>query len=758
MGKFCDSPFFLLDDYFEATHETVDTVTSVIDTDSILWQDVRWENHPDGEVIWVDANNHVWIRYIVYTPGVDIDNSYLMGQNSGIWGAGSAGGGYWTRLWIDINGEMTEVKMRSDETGYRTGNFFNFTKWISGADFDPASEAYFRNNSYFHSYIDGLGDDYKNYINLKRPFMYFGKIYPQGGLDYHVEFHGLKDYIMNAIPYHQRTTNLTEFMEVYFDQIHHEYYNMLKTSISLLDAYEVDSDFLGYIASMFGVNLVEGMSEDQKREFVKNIIHFLKRKGTYSALYIIWQLLALLTTNRLNIYERWHDGATPTPPSLSSFEDKLYISYYDEDDYSCAGQQYYESLGTSAYPADYDGYGDNYTLSPHYKVEVDLSCQPLGADYIMDEDTADGLMSYWELVRPVSRVSSYYTLLSPITDFNGVEVPLYSSSETAVCNSVCVVPVFEPVVGSAIHIQLLSSSTWTFFHELSDQNIQVQCFDLNGEWMLPDSVKAQGDDFIIIEWATPRTGYAYAMVAEDSHTQVAPSGDWGVTHTIGQQELLTQFDDSFRYKFLPQNVELVDTNTYNVLFSDPTSGYGYGIGATYTHIQAASATTWTVNHSLNVNGIMVQCVDANWDKIMPDSMTIVSSNQVTLTFPDGLAGRAFVQQIGTTATQDTTMSGIISGGYFKVGSGDPAVTKVWNYVVENDINTDLFTIPAADVTVVETEDYWYVTGTGEFPNTTDDITEIGLFDISDNMIFYTYCDILHKPPNMGITIHYRIAR
>jgi hypothetical protein len=760
MGKFCDSPFFLLDDYFDATHETVARVSPVIDDSSLLWQDVRWENHPDGGALWIDANNHVWIRYIVYVPGVNAIDSYLQGGLQGIWGAGSEGGGYWTRLWININGELTEVKMRSDETDYRNGNFFNFTKWVSGAAFDPGSDAYFRNNSYFHSYVTGLGEDYENYINLKKPFMYFGKIYPRGSnpLDYHVEFHGLKDYVMNALPYQQRTDKLTEFMKVYFDRIHHEYYNLLKNSITLLDAYEVDSDYLGYISSMFGVNLVEGMTEAQKREFVKNIIHFLKRKGTYSALYIIWKLLALLTTNRLNVYERWHDGATPGPPSITSFEDKLYISYYDEDDYSCAGQFYYESLGTSAYPADYDGYGDSWTLSPHYKVEIDLSCEPLGDTYIIDEDTVDGLMEYWELVRPVSRVSSYYELLSPTTDFSGIEVSLYSSSETAVCNTKCVTPIFEPATGSAIHIQLLAGSTWTFHHELGAKNLQVQCFTLSGEWILPDSIKAQGDDFVIIEFATPRTGYAYAIIAEDTTTQVAPSADWNVFHTIGQRDILTQFDDSYRYKFLPQNVQLDSDAKYSVLFSDPTSGYGYGVGSSYTHTQAVTATTWTVNHFLNVNGIMVQCVDENWNKIFPEAMTVINANQCTLTFSEGEQGRAFIQGIGTAASQDTIMSGIISGGYFKVGVGDAAVTKIWNPVVENDVNTELFTIPREDIQIRETSSYWYVTGTGEYPNVTGDITEIGLFDIDDNLIFYTYCDIMHKPPNMGVTIHMRIAR
>lgn len=62
---------------------------------------------------------------------------------------------------------------------------------------------------------------------------------------------------------------------------------------------------------------------------------------------------------------------------------------------------------------------------------------------------------------------------------------------------------------------------------------------------------------------------------------------------------------------------------------------------TYEHTNAASA-SWTITHNLNSTMPMVQIYDANRQVIIPDTISIVDANTVTVTFSGAQAGRAVV--------------------------------------------------------------------------------------------------------------------
>ncbi|GAH88874.1 unnamed protein product, partial [marine sediment metagenome] len=115
-----------------------------------------------------------------------------------------------------------------------------------------------------------------------------------------------------ALPAHNRTTNLNEWLTVYFDEVHHEPYTMLKNLWSLMDAREIDLKWLGYIAQIYGIQINEGLSESTLREWVENLIYFLKRIGSYNALYVIWKVLLSNSSNVMNVYERWDEYCQPS--------------------------------------------------------------------------------------------------------------------------------------------------------------------------------------------------------------------------------------------------------------------------------------------------------------------------------------------------------------------------------------------------------------------------------------------------------------
>lgn len=63
---------------------------------------------------------------------------------------------------------------------------------------------------------------------------------------------------------------------------------------------------------------------------------------------------------------------------------------------------------------------------------------------------------------------------------------------------------------------------------------------------------------------------------------------------------------------------------------------------TYIHTQSTASTTWTITHNMKTGTPLVQAYDTNQQLIIPDTITIVDNNTVTLTVASAVAGRAIV--------------------------------------------------------------------------------------------------------------------
>jgi hypothetical protein len=952
-------------------------------------------------------------------------------------------GGYWTKLYIDLDGTLTEIKFRSDPTEWvNEDRYFIFTKDPSGADFSNGDDAYFRKDSYLHDYLRGLAatdSTYSHYLNLQKPFIYFGKIFLTDAStgESRVEYRGMRDFAIESLPEHSRTEKLVEYLDLYYDRTHSEIYAMLKNIITLIDPKEVDIDFLGYIADMYSITISEALSANQwtlteveQRDFVSRIIHWLKRKGTYAALYILWKLLTGTTSNVLNIYERWHDGATPGPPSFASFIDYLYVTYYgdvtgdnlvlngdmeiddywddfnspaynirsstyayngsysrkfaasDKDDgiqsqgfttvlnenYECSAwvypyltdsakihlttgsgtgevisQEYsnltedtwnyievsgaqqvpgddtrvvisqtggdalvtgdnsdfdtigdwYTTVGTISsvgggnpgnclkvlndeghvakpnmrftltpaisgafsghltfdiksnvvvsggirpafsgsaflggsvyavstnwmtqqwyftipaghymdlfsiytwdnvddgvyfmvdnvsiteisdenaviyvdnvsvnafealpeYPAEYDGYGDNWTLSPHYKVEIDMTNQPFGNDYIMDEPTLFNLMKYWEMVRPVGRVSHYLEYISPTADFTGYWNSLYSQEFLAVFNTILLDPPLEPAVGTDFYLQTAASDAWTAVHNLSTLDVLVQCFDVNSERLIAEEIYPLDANTIYVDLAAPDLGTVY-MATSTSTVSASPSAAWAIAHNQGD-DILTYFTDESRNRIYPDSVTLTDTNNLLATFGTTVNGYCFTRAGDVKFTQTTPSYSWTVLHSLDVGGVMVNFYDVNNVKIYPDIVQIGNTDTLTATFSTPTSGYAVVVGVGAPVVQGSLWTPLTSG-YIELGNGSN--TDVWNPWSANDLKSSIVTIPNGSITYTEAGNYYYVSF--ELPLTAieDNITEIGLFNVSDELVFYSYCDPIYKASECGFRMRYRIEK
>ena len=682
-------------------------------------------------------------------------NSYLIGPRKTI----VAKGGVVTHLYEKRStGELIGYKFRITEI---SGNNFKFEykgllrdHSLAVGDFTIGNEMYFRKDAFFHDWLNVNSALYRDDVNTNRMYVYFGKIYdvPNETNMYSVVFEGMKDYMTKALPENNRTTKLEEFLKVYFDQVHHSVYNMTKNLWSLLDPKEIDIRFLNLIALDYGIEIDEDLPESNLREWVDTIIYFLKRKGDYASIYIIFKLLLGNTDNKLNIYERWAEWCSSELSDVPSFENDHHIlEYYNTQAAGGAGTDYYSQYNPSSYPTYTDtapsgeclkniwlcgtnenyynfsgldtgntltiahrtkltvsgfdkstddltlsllnttpsgnflhcvktnlsststsgaglyiwGIGDqdvtwsNYTtsnwlgvslewyngayefkvsegynngstvqseysisgysddtdyylgierinsdlslyifnnadrsnllevitlnllgasgsngafnylfglntltssgstswsgdifnlatgaasatgvnetnslvLTPHYKIEIDLSSEPVGDNYIINKYLMDELIRYWEYTKPVSKYVHYEQLIAPTGKMNeeGEYISLYDEHENAFLNTQFTGSTFlsgaTPVVptgndaGSVAytHKQLISSYNWIVQHDLGTRNCLVQCYDNNRKLIWPKEVQINNENRITLVFGSAARGEAYIAGIRDNY-------------------------------------------------------------------------------------------------------------------------------------------------------------------------------------------------------------------------------------------------
>jgi len=201
-------------------------------------------------------------------------------------------------------------------------------------------ELYFRKDSSFHDWMKEFAEDYyeteyeidfvvRNYVNTDKRFLYFGEVFtsPKDNVSdpnrYHVVFNGLKDWVQAALPENNRTPNLVEFLDTYFDQVYGEGYQLLKDIWSLRDGRECDPKYLGYIPTLYDApktDIIPAWFVDAYREYADELIWLMKRKGTYASMYIIYSVFCGNSQNIFNVLERWHDDVAPITTGSEGFE------------------------------------------------------------------------------------------------------------------------------------------------------------------------------------------------------------------------------------------------------------------------------------------------------------------------------------------------------------------------------------------------------------------------------------------------------
>jgi hypothetical protein len=519
MGKFSDLPFFLLDEYFS---ESISTSNDTI------------------------------------TP---ISGSYLHGGRSSI----IVDGGYWEKMWINvktINSEEPEYpglvaynfKINSS---YRNGDNFNFDlgslitlQASANGTFENESEVYFKKGSYIYEWLT-KNSEYKDYFNTNKTWLYFGKIYLHSSSTstYRIIFDGLKNFALNCLPLHQRTDNIQEFLKLYFDNIQHKTYNMTKDISTLIDPMEVDSNWIYYVAKNYNMDTDIGFSGLQLREWVECLPNLLKRRGTYTSLYIIWKLFLKNTPDNLNIYNRWHNRnlystyGIRTP--LGHFYDVLHQMSYGYRPEGCAGKKWYMKIFDDV--ATHDIYHQSNealiwkTRHQMYTKNIVVQCYDLSYNRI------------WP-----TKVEAINTGLVEVT---------FSTPQAGY--------VFMESDEDYLHSQNDESIEWSISHNQDQKEVITQYQTLLYNMMMPETIDISDANITSVNFSSAVDGYG--IILKDGvyayNFKTTPLSEWSINHALGKRELLVQTFDVNDLMTQANNIHLDDENNCTITWSKPTSGY-----------------------------------------------------------------------------------------------------------------------------------------------------------------------------------------
>jgi hypothetical protein len=697
-----------------------------------------------------------------------MQNGCLDGGRSGI----IARGGYGVDLYVKTEEGYKRIKA-TPISGYPQDNIFRF--YLNTTNYRASeltwnelrnyvgSEVYFRKGYLFHDYTDHQTGA-ESYLNTNKVHLYFGKIYTASQTGYFViPFEGMKDYAFSALPSNNQTDNVKELFKEYFDKIHSKPYNLIKNIWTLSDPKEVNEDYLYYISNMYNMGLISDATTARQREYVSDLPNLLKRKGTYSSLYIVWKSIIERSDNYLNIYERWHIPSLPSDNPFSYFNDVLYTFYPEYNTLpptggAGVGYYYSDAVTGSGYPEYNLSTGE--VLSTHYRVEIDLTSQPLGTDFIINETLWNSLIEMWEIMRPVCRVAHYSEVIAPLGDFRTVPTSLYGTSfaaymNTRCCKEVLIGSAVEP--GTAILLKYSSSDFWIFEHGLNRPDVIIQCYDENYNMVEPISVEYLTMNSVKILWARAQAGYGFACTPDYTLTVPSSAADtsWTVPHTLGEIATLFQVDDETYKKIIPLGYAASEGNSAVVTFAQEEDGYSLAGLGEYVYTATVASDTWRIPHNLNATAVMIQVYQDGLeviDAVYPKNINIDDAYTAYIQFAYPITGKAVVKKI---AKYGESIDGLFdSVTYVKFGNGvDP---NTWDARYENDIKNEIGR--TYDIEKVSTDDYFYINSSINFTTEGINITEIGIFDENDDILWYTYNSDLFKPKDGILKVHTRILK
>jgi len=223
--------------------------------------------------------------------------------------------------------------------------------------------------------------------------------------------------------------------------------------------------------------------------------------------------------------------------------------------------------------------------------------------------------------------------------------------------------------------------------------------------------------------------------------------------------VVTQFwSDGF--KVLPYKVEIDTPDQLIATFTKALSATNITAvvrKSDYTHDQTTESATWNINHNLNTDSLISQTFSQN-EEIIPTSIEH-DFNDSTITFSEALTGSAEFIWIQTdfnvypTVSDPTGLSLSVSASYWKAGTG---TTSSYNPQEANDIETMATSGSFLRYYGSTLDDDISILEFDISEQIDINITEIGIFNDEERLMFYTRCSPIYKPSNVILKMFYKI--
>jgi len=126
-----------------------------------------------------------------------------------------------------------------------------------------------------------------------------------------------------------------------------------------------------------------------------------------------------------------------------------------------------------------------------------------------------------------------------------------------------------------------------------------------------------------------------------------------------QMVLETETATGFPDTAIPGRLIFIDKRVY--ICAELINGFPFWVPLTniidtYIHSETIGATTWNINHNMRTTVPLVQIYDENMKYIMPDDITIVDGNNITVTFSSSAKGRCVIMHGTLTGSEQDNYS------------------------------------------------------------------------------------------------------
>jgi len=426
----------------------------------------------------------------------------------------------------------------------------------------------------------------------------------------------------------------------------------------------------------------------------------------------------------------------------------------------------YEDLGVSSKGKyerksgfEWEGYG---VLTPHYKVEVDLTDEPINPDAkepsILNGTTWTDLINAWEETRPAHKVAHYWTLFAPLCDFTGVEKSTYSDTNyLEYAKSIFYQSLQTATPCGYVHTQSSNLKEWTVTHNLNTNDILVCSYD-NNNILLNPVVSNINTNTIKLTHSTALKGKAYVVFSDSTYTQTTSANEWAAIHTSGSRFYVSRVVNESYIDIQYNSLENTTSEYSTIKFNDNKKGHVYfTLGYKYDF---SNSDTWNLIHNLSHDGYIVDIFDSDWNIIPKSNYTLIMTSpkkSLKVVWSTAQSGRIILKPIRKDYLSSDLIEEIDNNGYFMINNGS---TQTWKNLSDGSYTNSNKYLYKGNVVVNETSDYYTIQC--DVPSTIKEfdgkVTELGIFTGSDVFVFYSNFKNIYRKYYTGMRLFMKISK